>query len=367
MFTLLSVLNHIYREVPISKPKETPILPQEIWLHILGYLQAQDLCHVALVNCGFYNICCDPSLWRDAPINETKLVKDGIQKLISVKRFSKLKSLDLPSRWRLEPEQWEIVFTDLDKSLVNLESINLSKVDLEKVTPALLARVLCRLQKVDLDDACLLEEQCLEFLHCSIESTTLHDLTLQWFSTNANSVPPSIIGQAISRLNTVSLCGTQLTKEQFEAVLEAMLVSETLENVDLSYNNLSQVDSELLAKAVCRMVTVDLSDTELTKVQSTAILTKMLSSSSSSSNRLEEIDLDRAQLEDVPEELIAKAVASVKKVSLRNSALTAKQYSALFLQGLGSKTLESLRVTGITLSFDQAELADGLKEQIDIL
>ena len=99
---------------------------------------------------------------------------------------------------------------------------------------------------------------------------------------NFSGVPAKLLAKAISSLQTVNLWtvtyAKQLTPNQCAKVLEAILTSQTLINVEMDCNYLREVNADLLARAISRLETVNLECTSLTTDQCVKVMEACISS-----------------------------------------------------------------------------------------
>ena len=107
-----------------------------------------------------------------------------------------------------------------------------------------------------------------------------------------------MVARAVCRLKTINLNYTCLTAEQSTELLEASLSSTSLVEVDLWGADLSRVSSEVLARSVGRLQKVDISWIEMTANQCIAVGQAVLSSTS-----LRHADI-RGILKHLPTQLI---------------------------------------------------------------
>ena len=149
-----------------------------------------------------------------------------------------------------------------------------------------------------------------------------------------------ILAGAVIRIKTVDLKDTQLTTSQATAIFRAILTEENLglENLDVRYNNLAKVESELMAGALARMKAVDLTYTFMTTAQYTDICHAIQAAG-------EELELERItlglgnnKLSEVDGDLLAGAVARIKTVKLATDGpLPVAQATAIFRAVLDEK------------------------------
>merc|ERR1719186_1130247 len=149
-----------------------------------------------------------------------------------------------------------------------LEQVDLSNNDMDRVPAEELAKGVSHLKAVNLKRTWLTTIQSSKVLEASISADFLEKVNLA--SVDLSRVPASLLARAVCRPQRVDLAGTRLTEQQSTAMLEASLTSNTLVEVSLASVDLSRVPASLLAKAVCRLQRVDLAGTRLTAQQSSA-------------------------------------------------------------------------------------------------
>ena len=195
-----------------------------------------------------------------------------------------------------------------------LRRLDFAHADLTSVEPIVLARAICKMEEVDLGKSQFSPEQAnLIFQHLS-KHNSLQSLNL--FSTNLFAVRPQPLAQAVTQVHQVTLWSCQLTPKHSEAIFRAMTSSCKLRKLDLSYNNLSTVNPNVLAAAINLLKSADLGCTCLTGEQARSIL--------SSSNY---------------------------------SILLTLQVSAILCQTLASTSLESLWISGVKGEVDREAVA----------
>merc|ERR1712226_1788692 len=84
---------------------------------------------------------------------------------------------------------------------------------------------------------------------------------------------PIELAKRFCKLETLNVSSTQLTVTQIEAILDVIKNGFTLRHLDISYNNLSLiVDPWILARAVTKLETLNVSSTDLTDTQIALLL-----------------------------------------------------------------------------------------------
>jgi len=235
---------------------------------------------------------------------------------------------------RLTSRQCCHIFTQSLKSKT-LADLNLEHVDLSQVPSDLLANSLSRLRKVNLTTTNLTTGQCQDLLSATAASTTLLDLDLK--CVNLNGVSPHVLAMAVSRLETVNLGYTWLTAQHFIPLLSACNNSTTLKSVTIFAVNLSELPSQLFGTSMCRLQAVDLTRTELNGEQVSVLLEKSLQV-----QLLHDLDLQFVNLSQVRGTLLGQAISRLKRCNLSMTDLTIQQLEEVLPLIASSATLEEI-------------------------
>merc|ERR1711874_674826 len=113
---------------------------------------------------------------------------------------------------------------------------NLGCADLSEVSAEVLSRAVNNLHKVNLKNTELKTEQCRTVLFNSIASVTLTDLTLR--ENDLSDVPSSLLVRAVGRLKKVDLENCWLTMEQCSAILTSIMTSNASIDLNIGGNEL---------------------------------------------------------------------------------------------------------------------------------
>jgi len=246
----------------IMRRKAGLILPVELWTMILGLLDFPDLCSMLSVSRHIYQVGTHHLFLRKIKLSRLQLAKQigrhGFNDLFSVTkspRFDLIQNLDL-SNFFQNTREWSNFFKKLSATK-KFPDLKLTNVNLCDVPAKLLSKAISGLCKVDLYRTRLRSGQCRAILSASLESTSLEEINLGW--NNLSNVPASILAKAVAGLRGVNLEYTWLRPIQVRKILRESLNSTSLEELDLKEVAMSGVPPRLLAKAVCRLVRVNLS------------------------------------------------------------------------------------------------------------
>lgn len=265
---------------------------------------------------------------------------------IIAKAIARLTKASLPYT-RLNSTQLTTLLQTILTS-TTLTSLSLRSVKLAHVSSDLLTKAISGLKQADLSDTSMTIEQCESLCTkttSKTSSTLLEDLSLR--SVPLSRVPADLLAQAVIRLNSADLSHTYLTRQHVSIIFTRLLQKQhkNLRNLNLSNVDLSRVLCDNLGKSISELESADLSHSSLTGKQCKALLTATLASKT-----LSELNLERVGgLPSTPPDLIAKAVTRLKKANLSNSNLTSKQCTAILEMALTSTTLEEINLKGVCL------------------
>ena len=174
----------------------------------------------------------------------------------------------------------------LDNSSL-LKRLKMYCVDLSFVDEQIMARVINKLEEVDLTGADMTSQQATALFTLMIKNSNLKKFNLGtvWRTgpTPIDGVNPDLLAKALTHLEEVKL-PPPLNSKHAKAIFATLDASHgRLKRLDISgnrstynHNDLSSVDAALIGNVVNKMETVDIRYTNLTVPQITAILTQSL-------------------------------------------------------------------------------------------
>ena len=174
------------------------------------------------------------------------------------------------------------------------------------------------------------------------QNMRLRELSVEF--DNLSTVELSVLMGAISRLEKLSLIKCDLTASQVTAVFSQLSVSEhhKLRTVNLSYNNLSFVPTELLVTAIMSgFEEVDFTSTNLTPIQLTGIYTMV---ADRKPQRLRRIKLGNNDHSSIPTEKLKAMISGLEEVDLYNTNLTPVQLTGIYTMLADEKPLRLRRI-----------------------
>ena len=203
-----------------------------------------------------------------------------------------------------------------------LTSLDLSHNSLYFVDPALLARAALYLKNLTLWGTDLtyhhLEELCITLK----DEARLRSLDLTGIK--VTMLDPSLLAGGVNRLEKARLVRTGLSYDQATALCSGITDCMTLRSLDLSFNNLSSVRSCLLARAMVCLEEVSLWGAWLTPLQAIALCGAL-----GEHTPLRRLDLSNNDLSEVNPEVLVRTVTYLERVSLMWACLTTGQATAL--------------------------------------
>ena len=212
--------------------------------------------------------------------------------------------------------------------------------EMTTVNPELLAKVVTKLQKFFIDSTELTQLQAAAILTAVSEGSTLTELNIGY--NNLSGVDLELLAKVVTNLDTLNLTNTKLTQQQIASVITSASKGSKLKKLNISENDLSGVDPGLLAKAVVNLETLDIGNTKLTQQQAAVIFSGVCEGS-----RLNVLNISDNNLSEVEPELLAKTVIKLKKLDIRYSDIT-KQQASVILTAIS----EGRRLTDLNIGFN---------------
>ena len=236
----------------------------------------------------------------------------------------------------------------------------MSGVDLSLMDPGLLASLVTRLQEVEIDRTELTRHQVEAIITAMLaEGCLVKKLDIS--CNNLSVVDPSLLARAVNSMKEVHISNTELTAQQMETIMTVMDAGGCpTKKLDLSWNNLSTVDPNLLARVLTGMEEVKWvevrGEVELTLIQVEAILTAICAEDC----LVKKLDISSLNLSSVEPGLLARALNRLEEVEMSSvTYLTTSQVEAVLRQSLMQTSLRKLELE--LDSEENTELDEGLE------
>lgn len=240
------------------------ILPQEMLMKIFSLLSLADLSNVLLVCRHWRMVAESPWLWRRMEIVVGQMKVTNMN-LLNTTRLKSVKRVRLLSRYHPDEEEAEAVFGAILEH-EGIRELNISQNQINKVNSDTLARAVNFMEQVNLFNAKLSPSQVSAIYQQMSMTTKLRLVSMG--CVDISCVNPDIVAPALNKLNIARLCNTNITTQQLDAILRLMSLHRTsLQEIDLGHNNLSNVNTDILAHGVNMIQVVKLYDTNLTREQ----------------------------------------------------------------------------------------------------
>ena len=360
-------------------------LPVEMLLGIFELVSYKDLKNVVLVCRRWREIGETPRFWSSFPAKVKTRNMSVMSEMLSSRRMKQLKKLTIESTLSEEvshtimnhPVLREFKLSEEEEPQTIISVLNvicsrgykgtvldMSENDMFDIDPELLAKVVTKLQKLEINCTELTLQQAAAIFTAVSEESTMIELDIS--DNDLSGVDPELLAKAVNNLTTLYIENTNLTLQQTEAILTAVSEGSKMIKLNIVENNMSGVDPGLLAKAVANLETLDIGSTELTQQQATAILSGV-----SKGTKLTKLNISLNNLSGVDSELLAKAVANLETLDIGSTELTEPVISTTILSGVskGSEVIK-LNMSWNNLSgVDRGLLAKAITnlESLDVI
>ena len=224
--------------------------------------------------------------------------------------------------------------------------LDMSENDMFDIDPELLAKVVTKLQKLEINCTELTLQQAAAIFTAVSEESTMIELDIS--DNDLSGIDPELLAKAVNNLTTLYIENTNLTLQQTEAILTAVSEGSKMIKLNIVENNMSGVDPGLLAKAVANLETLDIGSTELTEQQATTILSGV-----SKGSEVTKLNMSWNNLSGVDRGLLAKAVTNLESLDVIVTELITQQAAAILYSVSDGSKLTKLNITG-NLTLQQA-------------
>ena len=283
----------------------------------------------------------------DLSHQEVCLDKPGL--LVSV--VGRMKVLDL-SHTSLSSGHARAVLAALGK-VSKLETLDLRGNNLSSLEPSLLVTAASRLDSLTIANTSLTNQQA-DALFSAISTTSCRLRKLSVGHNNLSSVQTGLLEKALVRLEDVDLKYASITDPQKEAIFSALgSGGSTLKTLNLALVDLTALSPELMLKAVKHLEDLNISstlNTARTSQQAKAIVKAIIEAISGGCCKLRRLVTDTNTLTEVEPDLLARAVGRLEEVNLGSTSLTSPQVCAIFAVIATGSKLRNLNIGHNNLS-----------------
>ena len=227
------------------------------------------------------------------------------------------------------------------KSKFKLKSLDIGWTDLSSVAIQSVAMVVSQVEEATLD---LTTQQITAiFNKATEEDCQLKVLNLHW--NDLSQVNPDVMATAVNKMDKVGLGCVSLNATQCNAIFWLVAGKSKLKELDISDNDLSSVNKHDMAKAVNNMEKIDLEDTKLTNQQCSQIF-----KCAENESNLKVMKIGHNDLRAVESGSMARAVGKMEECGLQYSKLTNQQAEDIFKHINEDCKLKNFNIRGVNLS-----------------
>ena len=229
-----------------SQDQINPLLLPEVLHQVFRLLVPQDL-KIAVLVCRLWREVGEaPSLWTWVVLRENRENQSTMVELLERRRMKTVRKIVVEM---LSVELLEAVVRHQGLKVMKLEDMDQQT----KVDPGLLARAVNRMEKFEMEFSILTPLQVEAILTAIIAGDScLKKLNIS--SNNLSKLDPFLLAGAVNRLEKVKMRNSRLSVQHLKAILTVISIGESrLKSLDVRFNNLSTLDTGLLAMTVIRL------------------------------------------------------------------------------------------------------------------
>ena len=187
-----------------------------------------------------------------------------------IQAFNSLESLSLHYGTLIGDVQMGLFLTSMSVT-TNISQLSLRNIKLNHINPDLLGRAVRNLTSLEIMISDLTPEQ-LDSIFSSLARRTELTSHLCFSHNDLSSLQPDLFVAVTRNVCSLDLYNSKVTTDQIEALLKAVAIKPAVREINLNYNDLSQVDAQVLARGLNQVSKAFLYKTELSEVQVEAIL-----------------------------------------------------------------------------------------------
>ena len=323
------------------------VLPAEMLERVFRLLPPRDLKVVVAVCRRWREVGEAPSLWTWVHLAVVGKNLWGMVELLGRRR------LQGATRITIRAVSCELLLALLEHS--GMRSVTFGVITLASFEPQLLAESVTSVESVHLEQAHLSCHQPGPILAAISAGSQLKRLNLS--GTNLSSIPPGLVGRAISLLEEATLTYTSLTTLQLESILTSITEDSKLTRLNLGGCDLSSVSPHLLG-ALCRLESLAAAGTSLTKEQLQSMFTII-----NNDSPLRKLNLAATDLSAVEPIMMAEALSKLREADLHNTSLSAQNVESMLRQFL---RVADLRLRRLSLGRVPGWTDDGLTSRVQL-
>ena len=315
-------------------------LGDSLLVRIFAHLSTRDKKSVARTCVFLWRVMSEPLLWAEVIVSKTRLEEGSwsVSALLSTSRYSLLASLDLSNLKCLFIDKTVIAeFLKYLQQNTNLQAVNLNNTDLLAIPAFPLASSLARVTSLEMSNTKLGTEQLNSILGKCCRGRYNKNINLSF--NDFSYVNPDLLAESIVSLDRVNLSYTDLTPLYTRRLMESLKRSSITE-LDLSGNDMTSCKLDNIALNQ-NLSTLKLSEVKFNPVKLDEIFTNM-----SLIHNLNELFLNGTVLFDVNPIVLSDAIVRVERVDL-NFCWLYCEHIEFILDGITAETkIRHLNLSG---------------------
>ena len=296
----------------------------------------------------WYQVAQDTSLWSDCSLVLTKENKEELEECLLLPRFFKAAKLKLFKA--------KLTFQDFTKICNSrIKSLTVTKCNLKGMQAKDLAKFVNTFQNFNFDHSRTSSFQLKCILTSISPETNLKILDMS--DIDLSNISPEILSEAVNIIEEVNLeMGFQasLTTNQIKAILSrlAHFPNSKLKKLNLSKNVLYNVPSDLLAFGVNKLEKVELRGIDVFREQMIDIFEIV-----AEKTNLKSLDISENNLVNVQPQSLIKSIVTLEEVTMKNVQVSEEQFLLI------SKVVDNLTYSNSRYIMDEAMLYYTISEQ----
>ena len=221
------------------------------------------------------------------------------------------------------------------------------------VEKTVLAKVLNNLKEVHLYHGMITDAQARMLFLVMSKKTSIMKLKIS--NNILSNIQPDVLAKSICKLVELKMINCSLSYDQLLAVVSTINEGILLESLNVAGSNLDKLDPEILASAVSKLKNVSFNNNHLTSQQVRCILQKCIQKATV----LEKLTIRNTKLDELEPELLSHGLNNLREVLLEGCSLQINQINSILERSLTDDTiLEDLLIRNEDLHLVEPDILE---------
>ena len=265
-----------------------------------------------------------------------------------------------PRQSDLSPQQANLFFSALQQK-TELKTLLIRTWNIVLVDPEVLANALNNLEEITILHDMITEQQAMQLFIRMSEKSYLQKFTIM--NINLSTVEPKSLAKGVSKMRELKMFNCNFTSSQIIAIFSQLQESKTLIKLNFGMNDLSVLESKIVAKLVNNVMKMTIQDNVLSFEHTRCIFKQC-----AEETKLKYFDVRNTDISHIEPKLLAKAFNNIEEVRINGCFLTKDQLNRILKDYLNEEEskMKNIYFVNENMNAVQDEIMAKLNEKFSI-